>query len=131
MNHLVSDAWRVWKELTRFYRVQEIHTGSNCYYIEAMTSILVFYSPCIKPGCFKCNMEHYIHDMVLWYQSFRRINQKQSSGMFCGHCERGTQSRICERLTSILLLDYQIELTSVANLWVVPLLIFIAGSVQP
>jgi hypothetical protein len=86
MNLLVSDAWRVSKELTQLYRVQ-MSTGSNCYYKAAMN--IIFYSPCHEPVWLKLNIEHYMHDMILWYQSFRSNNHKNSSGIFSGECEVG------------------------------------------
>ena len=43
MNHLMSSAWRVLRELTQFYRIQKMSTGSNCYYKKVKTGILLFF----------------------------------------------------------------------------------------
>jgi phosphotransferase system glucose/maltose/N-acetylglucosamine-specific IIC component len=43
MNHFMSSAWRVSRELTQFYRIQKMYTGSNRYYMKVKTRILLFF----------------------------------------------------------------------------------------
>lgn len=64
---MMSGAWRVSKELTRLYRVQEMPTGSNCYYKNATTIIFIPRVINLRRSNLTLNNIH--NEMAFWVQN--------------------------------------------------------------